>query len=214
MNTADVMLLGLERVSGAEFARLEACVRDWRGVWGLTLTHCLRLEDGQDAFVLIAERTYREALDHLEERLRAAFPEHVLVAHAYVQGVHLPVYTLDEAGWERMQRLQARTARIVEEARSGRPSPLLPPRRLAGVAAWRERNHVFPPGQGLYLLCDACGDSTARQASEDEAWEAAERQGWRLYRELNVCLCARCLQNGNAQALERVLFKVEARRSA
>lgn len=161
MNTADVMLVGLEQVSEPDFARLQACVREWRVLWGLTLTHCLRLEDERDAFVLIAERTYREALDHLEECLRAVFPEHVIVAHAYVQGAHLPVYTMDEAGFELMQRMQRRTAHIVQDARAGKPSPLLPPRRpeQEGVAAWRERNHVIPSRRGKYLLCDACGDS-------------------------------------------------------
>ena len=216
MNTADVMLVGLEQVSEPDFARLQACVREWRVLWGLTLTHCLRLEDERDAFVLIAERTYREALDHLEECLRVAFPEQVIVAHAYVQGAHLPVFTMDEAGFELMQRMQRRTAHIVQDARAGKPSPLLPPRRSdqAGVAAWRERNHVIPSGRGTYLLCDACGDSTERQTTEDEAWSFASTKGWRLYREWNVCFCERCVQNGNAQVLERLLFKLDTRRSA
>lgn len=216
MSIADVMLLGLERVSEPDFVRLQACVREWRVLWGLTLTHCLRLEDERVAFVLIAERTYREALDHLEDWLRAAFPDHVIVGHAYVQGVHLPVYTMDQAGLELMRRIQSRTACIVEDARAGKASSLLSSvsSHLDGVAAWRTRNHVRPQGQGMYLLCDACGESTARQTNEKKAWEVAGAKGWRLYRDLDVCICERCVQSGNARALERVLCRLEARQSA
>ena len=123
---------------------------------------------------------------------------------------------MDQAGLELMRRMQSRTACIVEDARAGKTSPLLPSvsSHLDGVAAWRTRNHVRPQGQGVYLLCDACGESTARQANEEEAWEVAGTKGWRVYRDLDVCICERCVQSGNARALERVLCRLEARQSA
>lgn len=206
------MLLGLERVTAPEFAELQRCVHAWQTGWGLTLTTCFRLEDPRDAFVLIAERTYTEALTHLHECLRTHFPDHVIVARSYVQGAHLPLFTLDEAGFERLRRVENRTAAIVREARAGRRSPLLPerPPGQSAVAAWRERNHVVPSGQGTYLLCDACGETTERHATDDELWTQVQQGGWRVYRAQNVCFCPTCLQNGNAAPLERLVMKIGA----
>jgi len=202
MNSTDVILVGVERISASEFVRLEACVQSWRHGWGLSLTTCLRMGSGQDAFVLIAERTYHEALEHLEICLRAVFPQHVIVLHPYVQGYHLPVYTMDRVGMEQLERHRQRVHAITEAAQRGDPSPLLPVKRggLSEVAAWREWNHVLPDGKGSYLICDACGECTARQDSEDEAWQIAERQDWQVIREHGVCFCVRCVQNGNARA--------------
>lgn len=210
MMTADAMLLGLEQLSDPDFIRLQAWVKEWRVLWGLTLTCCLRLEDDHDAFVLIAERTNCEALYHLEEGLRAAFPHHVLMTQAYVQGVDLPISTLDPVGVERMERMHARSAAITSAARSGKRSPFLMPNPSRGaVATWRRGTHSRPLGQGVYLVCDACGDSTARQTTEDEVWEVARGNGWRVQRDLDVCICQTCVQNGNAYALERLLVALD-----
>lgn len=202
MNSTDVILVGIEQISASEFVRLEACIQTWRQGWGLTLTTCLRMGSGRDAFVLIAERTYHEALEHLESCLRTVFPQHVIVLHPYVQGYHLPVYTMDGVGMEQMDRHRQRVHKITAAAYAGQPSPLLPVKHqgLSEVANWREWNHVLPAGKGSYLICDACGESTARQDTEDAAWQAAEQQGWQVVRESSLCFCVRCIQNGNATA--------------
>lgn len=217
MSRADVMLVGIERVSDPEFLGLQACVERWRRCWGLSLTHCLRLEDGPDAFILVVEQTEHEALNHLEELLRALLPGHVIVPRAYVQGHHYPVYTLDEAGFEQMQRHQQRLDALTQAARAGHGRPLLPAKddTLTGVAAWRNWNHLRPAGKGLYLICDACGLNTARHASEEAAWQAAQTQGWAVDPERGVCYCAECVANGNATAAEHLhLLESQSQRSA
>lgn len=205
MSGAELLVVGVERVEATQLQHLRGCVAAWRAAWGIHLAVCLRLEDDVDAFVVVLEPTLHAAQRHLEDLLRETFPEHVIVPRAYVQGFRLPLYALGVRGLEQMERERSRVQRIERDARAGRLSPLLPPRSpgASGVAAWRTWGHARPPGQGSYLICDTCGESTGRHPTVEQAWAAAHQDGWRLWREAGLSYCLRCVENGNAGAAER-----------